>query len=210
MAKPQGAHILAASWTTPSSTGQPRCPSVGLLRKWFRLQAIMVAMASSLVGCEEVDPRCENLCTIQNPDIDGAFDVCSQDSADLCKRLCMARIKGQGTLCQSCLLEGAMFSTDAPPTYTIKCSGTICTITTSSQSTCDYFTTSEDSRQRCFRQLFPRKDVACMPRFQSVGFCLPVCSGAPASPVPQPSSPTDLGMTLPVDSGPTMDLAIKG
>ncbi len=208
MAKPQDAYTRTASSIAPPATGQLPHASVTLLRKWFQPHVVIVAVASLLVGCEELDPRCENLCTIQNPEIAGAFDICSQDSTELCKRLCTARIKGQGTLCQSCLLEGATFSIDAPPTYTIKCNGTRCTITTL-QGTCDYFTTSEDSRQRCFRQLFPRKDAACMPRFQSVGLCLPVCSGAPASTVPQPSSPADMSMSLPVDSG-SIDLATKG
>jgi len=205
---------MAKMQTAPPKSGpsSPLCEYTfgPRVHRWRHVQTIAMAIAFFLSGCQDVDPRCEELCTVQEPEIEGAFDICSQDGVDLCTRLCAARIKGQGTLCQSCLLEGATFTPDSQQTYSIKCNGTMCTITTSNQSTCDYLTTSEDSRQSCFRRLFPRKSVNCMPSFLSVGLCLPVCNGTPASAVPQPRGTVDMSIPIiPTDAG-TMDLTVKG
>src|SRR5687767_8189027 len=77
----------------------------------------------------DYDARCVAVCTDEPPELDGAYDVCNSASRTTCLDLCEARIAGQASLCQTCLLEDAYYGTgdgDAQPGF---CDNTSCTIT---------------------------------------------------------------------------------
>lgn len=58
------------------------------------------------------DPRCAAICTDEQPEFAGAYDVCSGETLAQCVDLCEVRIEGADNLCSECLLEGAYL--DAP------------------------------------------------------------------------------------------------
>jgi len=157
-----------------------------------RLGGTLVFLTLSLMACEEVEPRCDELCTTRMPNADGAFYVCNQESADLCKRVCLARIKGQGGICQSCLVAGAQFAPDHAQLYTETCNGTQCKVT-ADQRICTYYSDQNPKgRDDCLATLFPRKSVDCRTRFFPVSECLPICNDVPPPSMDVPASPVDL------------------
>lgn len=53
------------------------------------------------------DPRCAAICTDEQPEFAGAYDVCSGESLKQCVDLCEVRVEGADNLCSECLLEDA-------------------------------------------------------------------------------------------------------
>lgn len=132
------------------------------------------------VGCGTstgaTDPRCQTLCAVKQPALSGAYDVCSDASAAACAQDCTARIAGQKTVCQSCLLEKACFkpggcgatSSDAG------CNNGQCTIT-GRVGSCTYPAGDQAAADNCIRQVYPRRTVECAPTYRSVTECAALC-----------------------------------
>jgi hypothetical protein len=143
------------------------------------------AAAASLVllfvcgGCGgggSTDPRCASLCIVTEPDLAGAYDVCSASSADSCQRECDARIADVTTVCASCLLEEACFGSgcDSYGDPTFCDSSGQCTVT-GREGQCTYAEGDQAARDGCLRQVFPRRTVECAPEFRSVSECSDLC-----------------------------------
>jgi len=133
--------------------------------------------------CEygSTDPRCEILCEIEPPYIEGVGEVCSKSSADDCKRLCSVRIDGADTLCAECLLEDAFFGLEYSTycEYEVDCSeGTECHYKDygSEEILCTYTQGDDEGRNACLRQLCPLKEVECNTTFRDVMECESFCT----------------------------------
>jgi hypothetical protein len=144
------------------------------------------ALAALLVACgggAADDPRCVSLCTIKQPPIDGAGDVCSQASADQCQKECGARIDGVATACADCLLQDAVFGgtsggsgndchTDA------KCPNSGLCTETGPGGSCDYCEGDMAAETNCYKQTHPRREVECSTSFRDPAKCSAVCAPA--------------------------------
>jgi len=144
-------------------------------------RVLLTLLAASFAACSSsddpftsADPRCATICMIDEPSISGTGDVCNLDSAQLCLDTCAVRIAGVDTLCASCLLEGAYFSTGGEVGDGDYCDGQTCTMT-GRAGTCTYPYGNEAARQTCMRQVNPRREVACEADFRPVTECSTVC-----------------------------------
>jgi hypothetical protein len=123
----------------------------------------------------DADPRCAAICQVREPELDGAYDVCSTASARSCVDQCEVRIAGTPTVCASCLLEGAEF--DAPDEIGDgdSCADGTCTIS-GREGTCSYREADPAARDACIREVYPRREVSCEVYFRSVEQCTASCS----------------------------------
>jgi hypothetical protein len=134
-------------------------------------------------GAPPADPRCEALCQIELPSTEGAYDVCSGQSAEACKAACTARIESASSLCATCLLEKATFtipaSDGAAPAHCAPDTSGSCTDGTCSLSghggTCSFCSGNEQEELNCIKQAFPRREVQCTPTFRPVAECAAMC-----------------------------------
>ena len=137
----------------------------------------LMILALVLIGCggggESVDPRCASLCVIEEPPIEGAGDICSQASADLCIDECQVRIADTSSTCATCVLEDASFGddNDSPGDF---CMNGTCTVT-GREGECMYPEGDTAAREDCERQVNPRRDVECDTDFRPVEECAALC-----------------------------------
>ena len=150
------------------------------MKTWLGVAVVLLATAcGGGDGGGNVDPRCNSLCTIDEPEVEGAFDICSDRSAQQCKQECTVRIADANSLCASCLLEQACFapacgaSGDGPA---CDANGQ-CTVT-GREGSCMYPAGDDAARDNCLRQVEPRRSVECTPEYRSVEECSAVCVDA--------------------------------
>ncbi|WP_394849163.1 hypothetical protein LZC95_17160 [Pendulispora brunnea] len=154
------------------------------LRALFSAVA-MAGLAIALYGCSDdgdaSDPRCAQLCAIDEPSLEGAYDVCSEKSASDCRTECAARLSGTTSVCAQCLLEDASFGIGAQDGLGVSCgSGSAqcgsqsCTMTGRAGS-CTYCGDNKQQTEDCIRQVEPRRSVECKTRYQSVSKCAQFC-----------------------------------
>jgi len=131
-------------------------------------------------GSKSVDPRCVGLCVVTEPDLAGAYDVCSAASAETCKQDCDARIVEVPTLCASCLLEDACFEPDCEGSDLNEfCGAGQCTIT-GREGQCSYPQGDQAARNDCLRQVYPRRTVECTAEFRPIAECNDQCATHPS------------------------------
>jgi hypothetical protein len=156
-------------------------------RFWISCLGLVVLSSPACGGGTDenraADPRCISLCTVGQPEVEGAFDVCSEASAEQCQQECSARIADTETLCASCLLEDACFAPDCggsdDPDF-CDSSGQ-CTVS-GREGTCTYSMGDEAARADCLRQVFPRRSVECTTEYRSLSECSAECTtdGSPS------------------------------
>lgn len=120
------------------------------------------------------DPRCVSACTDEPPGVDGAFDVCDSASTTSCLDECQARIEDVATVCASCLLEEVSFGPDVV-IINQQCNGTTCTVT-GRVGSCMYPQNDQAAQNDCYRQVYPRREVACDADFRDPAECAGLCS----------------------------------
>jgi hypothetical protein len=133
-------------------------------------------------GYAAKNPQCDALCKIEEPSLEGAYNICSTASADSCKELCDLRIDGQTSLCTSCLLEKAKYGSDqvkqnsacATQTPSSCGSGALCTESHSGTS-CSWCENDQAAHDNCMRTLFPRTEIDCDVEFRPVSDCASFC-----------------------------------
>lgn len=144
----------------------------------------VVVPALTVAACSSADdPRCVALCTIKEPSTAGAYDICSQASADQCLELCAARIGDATTICADCLLDDADFGTggisgggdDCVSPSSCGGSTALCTMTGRGGS-CDYCEGDDAAYDACLPKVFPRRAVACETDFGDSSKCAAVCA----------------------------------
>jgi hypothetical protein len=124
------------------------------------------------------DPRCERLCEIDMPALEGAYDVCSDESAQDCLEVCAVQIADTTGLCRSCLLEDAQFPAGSgggggSGTF----GGSERTVTIQGPGgTCTYTAGDEAEEEACIRQVHPRRIVECEVEFRPVSECQAICA----------------------------------
>ncbi len=123
---------------------------------------------------ENLDPRCQSICVIEEPSLEGAHDICSEDSAGYCKDECSARIELAASICASCLLEDADYGLDDGPGNSDFCENGQCE-KTGREGTCTYPQGDDQARDDCTRQVYPRREVHCDAEFAPVLDCAAVC-----------------------------------
>jgi len=141
---------------------------------------MIVVVGSASCGGKSVDPRCVSLCVITEPDLAGAYDVCSAASTESCKQDCEARIAAVTTVCASCLLEEACFepSCGASGADVFCDSSGQCTVT-GREGDCTYPQGDQAAEDDCLRQVYPRRTVDCTVEYRPVADCSDQCgSGA--------------------------------
>jgi len=142
--------------------------------------AVLLVGAVGIMGCGEddpftdADPRCAAACAIEEPPITDALDICSVDSARECLSQCATRIESVAPLCASCLVEQARFAPDGHPEFNWECDGATCWVTNGAE-VCQYPRSDDVAREDCFRQLYPRREVACDVNWRPVIDCAEVC-----------------------------------
>lgn len=141
---------------------------------------LFLGISAGLSGCggdASSDPRCQSLCTIKEPSLSGAYDICSQTSADACLKDCGARISEVSTVCASCLLENACFSNGCRDSLGSDpgCTSGQCTIS-GRVGSCTYPQGDQAAYDNCVRMVYPRREVQCSPEYQSVSKCASVCA----------------------------------
>jgi hypothetical protein len=146
------------------------------------LSAAFAAVLAACGGGSADDPRCVSLCTIKQPPIDGAGDICSQASADQCKQECGAHIDGVPTACADCLLQDAQFGGGTSSGGGDECHNdakcpetTLCTETGNGTS-CEYCEGDKTAEDNCYKQLHPRREVDCTASFRDPAKCSAVCA----------------------------------
>ncbi|WP_394838597.1 hypothetical protein LVJ94_17005 [Pendulispora rubella] len=159
-----------------------------IVRALFAVVA-MAGLAASLFGCSDdgdasmnVDPRCLQLCTIREPKVDGAYDVCSEPSAARCRLDCAARLSGTTGVCSQCLLENAYFGSHEDDGDGSGCqlgmaecgSQARCTIQ-GRVGECAYCGGNQQQRDDCLRKVFPRRTAECTTDYASVSKCAEFC-----------------------------------
>ena len=128
------------------------------------------------------DPRCVELCEIDEPSLEGAYDVCSAESAKQCKASCDARIEDVSSACASCLLEDADFGLGGSSGFGDECSapspecgqGARCTIA-GHGGECSYCEGDQAAEEACIRQAHPRREVDCDADFRDPAECAELC-----------------------------------
>jgi hypothetical protein len=156
------------------------------MRTWLRLWTMAVLAATGCGGGDDggdrVDPRCASVCAVHEPDLDGAFDVCSPASADQCEAECSARIAETTSLCASCLLEESCFDTscEGTPGGGDDCDSTgQCTVH-GREGSCTYTSGDQGAYDDCLRQVYPRRAVECSAEYRPVVECASVCGAGDA------------------------------
>lgn len=154
------------------------------MRILFPLSLLLVSLALFLPACGSAadDPRCVSLCTIKEPSNPKIGAVCSQESADVCRESCGARIQDTATLCTDCLLEGAYFgsettggSLDDCQTSAMCPTGQLCTLTGATGS-CDYCSDNNADKTACQEKVNARHEVTCDVSFPEVAKCAALCT----------------------------------
>jgi hypothetical protein len=126
-------------------------------------------------GSANSDPRCNSICVIEEPSLEGAHDICSEESAVLCRDECNARIELTENLCATCLLEGAEFGLgDGDVGIGDFCENGQCT-KRGREGSCTYPEGDDQARDDCTRQVYPRREVHCDSEFASVQNCSGIC-----------------------------------
>ena len=138
--------------------------------------AITTTGACGCGGGSSTDPRCNSVCAITEPDIAGAFDVCSAASTDACKQECSARIADVTSLCALCLVEDAHLG-GAEDSVADGCDQTQCTVT-GREGTCSYPVGDQAASEDCLRQVYPRRTVDCTTEYRPVSECSAECGSA--------------------------------
>lgn len=129
-----------------------------------------------------VDPRCVSVCTIHEPEVAGAGDVCSATSAEQCQKECSAHVADVNSLCATCLLEQACFEPSCGPMGNgneCDASGQ-CTVS-GREGSCTYPAGDQAAREDCLRQVDPRRAVECSTEYRPVSECSDVCAAAASS-----------------------------
>jgi hypothetical protein len=138
----------------------------------------LLAVACGGTGTERL---CDELCTIREPSVAGAFDTCTASSVEPCRQSCQARIGGLGTLCKTCLVENATFS---PPSQyfamSTHCPGQGCGDRCDVEigegtNTCSYCEGDAATEEECLRRVYPRREVEYSVTFRPVSDCASVC-----------------------------------
>ena len=139
-----------------------------------------------------LDPRCRQLCAIKKPDVEGAYDICSQKSSDNCKASCQLRVKDVSPACAICLLEDADFGPDGGTGVVVpgfpSSSGILCEtkrnacegkephcVATGRGGRCEYCYSDQKAKDDCVRKVFPRREVDCTAEFRSIDECANFC-----------------------------------
>jgi hypothetical protein len=129
---------------------------------------------------EDIDPRCERLCTIREPEIAGAFDVCSEASAADCRDECQARIADVEGVCATCLTADACFDTECAgggdDPFIVCYSETDTCVVSGPGGECSYPDGNRTAREDCIRRAFPRREVACSAEYPPFSSCAGVCA----------------------------------
>lgn len=136
------------------------------------------------------DPRCDPICVVEEPAVEGAFEICSQASAALCKATCTAQVEDLSSVCATCLLEEAAFpaagdsaiGTFCETDGTGQCAGGSLCEMRHQQMRCQYCEGDQTAQEECLRQLYPRTEVACDVGLRDVAECSSVCEGDLAVP----------------------------
>ncbi|APR83016.1 Hypothetical protein A7982_08365 [Minicystis rosea] len=148
----------------------------GLFLAFAALHAIACGGGSS--GSD--DPRCAALCTIKEPAIANAGDICSQASADACLDLCAAQVKDTSAPCGACLLDDADFGTSTSGNSGECSSSASCPDGECTESgpggTCTYCSSDQAAQQKCYVQTHPRREVACETKFRDAAECAALCT----------------------------------
>lgn len=143
--------------------------------------AALAAVSLALLGCgeadplEDADPRCAALCTIEEPPIEGALDICNIESAYACIDQCAVRIEEVAPLCATCLLERARFGVPRGEEPLLYCSTTTCWAQNGDGEQCQYARGDGRAEEDCIRQLYPRREVACTAEWRPVVECAEAC-----------------------------------
>jgi hypothetical protein len=130
------------------------------------------------------DPRCTSLCTIQQPPVANAGDVCSQTSADKCLQECAARIEGKTAVCGDCLLQNAQFGNTTGGSgpgsdcnsLSTNCPGASECTMIGPGGTCTYCANDSAAEQNCYVQTNPRREVECPTDFRDPAVCSALCA----------------------------------
>jgi len=147
---------------------------------WVAGVCLAVVCVAGCTGSDgkAVDPRCVSICAIHEPEVAGAFDICSTASAEQCKQECTARVADVKTLCASCLLEQACFAPDCGDSgggdSPCDPSGQ-CTVTGRAGS-CTYPAGNQAARADCLRQVEPRRTVECTSEYRPQAECNAACA----------------------------------
>ncbi len=145
--------------------------------------AVVITLILGALGCtgtdsadhdENLDPRCQSICAIEEPYLEGAFDICSETSAELCRFECSARIELASDICALCLLEDAVFGDDDGGISLDPCNAGSCTINGRGGS-CTYPQDDQTAEENCLRQVHPRTEVSCDTEFAPVESCATFC-----------------------------------
>lgn len=140
----------------------------------FFLLLPVVAIASCDPGESAVDPRCEVLCVIAPPAIDGAGDICSQVSAEACIAECDARVADVPALCATCLLEEACFDCEDDSPAPVLCDPSGCVLS-GREGDCTYPENDSAAYEDCQRQVNPLREVSCSADYRPVIECAALC-----------------------------------
>ena len=186
-----GVPLMLGASLTSQGLGCPQAPmNVGgsvmkeLSMKLLLVLTPFIAMAAACGndandGEPAADPRCDSLCTIKEPELEDAYDVCSQASAQRCLRDCAARLVDVSSVCASCLVEEACFDVQCGPHKGpggVDCdSSGVCTIY-GREGSCSYPAGNQAALEDCLRQVYPRREVECTPEYRPVAGCAAVCS----------------------------------
>jgi hypothetical protein len=148
------------------------------MRNFFLVTMVLAACGggSGDPDLSDYDTRCVAVCTDSPPEIEGSGDICNSASRTTCLDLCEARIAGQTSLCQTCLLEDAYYGSDGDVVVGggTECNQTTCTITGRNGS-CTYPQNDNAKYEMCMRQVYPTREVACEVDFQPVSDCATTC-----------------------------------
>lgn len=158
------------------------------MRAPFPFVAVVLAVAALVAACgggAADDPRCVSLCTIDEPSIEGAGDICSQASADACRQSCGAQIESEDSACAACLLEDASFSRDSVSGGNGECSTSAeCGINdvlcndSGPGGTCEFCSDDEAAELECYKKTHPRREVECDVDFRDPAKCSDLCGSS--------------------------------
>ena len=146
------------------------------------LTLLAFACGSSTGGGTD-DPRCTQLCAIEQPVIPNVGEVCSQASADACVQQCAAHIAGTTAPCADCLLQDAFFGEEtggssgncmSPST---KCPTSAECTESGNGGTCTYCQDDQAAQDMCYAQAHPLQEVDCPTNFPDATKCTALCAG---------------------------------
>lgn len=121
------------------------------------------------------DARCVAICQIDEPEIEGAGEVCSMSSAELCVADCEARIADASSSCAGCLLQDACFGCDGRIGDGDSCGPGGCT-TSGPEGECTYPEGDEAAYEDCRRQVDPLREISCDAEYRDPVECGELCA----------------------------------